>query len=136
MAVLSIYSSTDQALLRSAILAANTVAAATSPASLGVVAHAASPFTMAAPGFYGSLTSGGAFSMVLPAISTLAVGTVVRIYDLSNNAGTNNITVTGSGSDLILNHATSAASYVIDINNVITDFVVTAGGWRAISYGG
>ena len=63
-------------------------------------ATADSPYTVAATDYYIGLTTDGAITVNLPAVSGQE-GRVLFIKDVSGAAGTNNITIEGSGSETI-----------------------------------
>jgi hypothetical protein len=85
---------------------------------------------------YSVATSGAPSAATLPAVSSGVPGNYLEIIDLDNNAGTNNITLTAAGSDLILDHTASGGTYVVRTSNTITRFTITSDlKWRAISYG-
>jgi len=72
-------------------------------------------------------TSGGAYTVTLPANATLLVDDTIQIIDIANNAGTNNITVARNGSEI--NNA--ADDLTIDVNGAIVTLIYSGAtyGW-------
>lgn len=72
-------------------------------------------------------TSGGAYTITLPANATLLVDDTIQIIDIANNAGTNNITVARNGSEI--NNA--ADNLTIDVNGAIVTLIYSGStyGW-------
>lgn len=99
-------------------------------------ASVSSPGGAAAIGtHYAALTASGAIALTLPALSGLTVGQYIEVADAGYNAGTNNVTITAAGADVILDHGASGSSFVLNVSNTIARFIVTASGWRVIVYG-
>jgi hypothetical protein len=83
---------------------------------------------------YGAGTSSGALTVTLPAISASVDGTTIWIFDVDNNASSNNVTINAQGSDAINLYSTSSGSLTIDVNGGGAMFVVRSGAWRAIPF--
>jgi hypothetical protein len=60
-------------------------------------------------------TSGGAFTITLPADTDVIAGDVVQIIDISGTSGTNAITVGRNGSNI----QSAAEDLTIDVNNTV-----------------
>lgn len=72
-------------------------------------------------------TSGGAYTITLPANATLLVDDTIQIIDIANNAASNNITVARNGSEI--NDA--ADNLTIDVNGAIVTLIYSGStyGW-------
>jgi len=72
-------------------------------------------------------TSGGAYTVTLPANATLLVDDTIQIIDIANNAASNNITVARNGSEI--NDA--ADNLTIDVNGAIVTLIYSGStyGW-------
>ena len=72
-------------------------------------------------------TSGGAYTITLPANSTLLVDDTIQIIDISSNAGSNNITVARNGSEI----QNAAENLTIDVDGAIVTLIYTGAtyGW-------
>jgi hypothetical protein len=103
---------------------------------LNVLAYTGATQPINVGSVYGIPTALGSFSLALPALSSVTPGQTVRVIDIGNAAGANNMIVTAYGNDRILDHGESSASFIVQISNLIVDFIATSAGWRAIAYGG
>ena len=92
----------------------------------------ATAFNLAVLTSYGVQTSGGAFSVYLPALSTLLPGDWIDVADIDFNANVNNITVVGNGTDQIVAYTSAAGSQVLNVAGVKVRFVVNASNWRML----
>lgn len=72
-------------------------------------------------------TSGGAYTITLPANASLLVDDTIQIIDIANNAANNNITVARNGSEI--NNA--ADNLTIDVSGAIVTLIYTGAtyGW-------
>jgi hypothetical protein len=100
-----------------------------------ITTYSANPIYVKINTTIGCVTSSGTITLTLPVISSVVLGQFVRVLDLSNYAGVNNIIIQASGPDVILDHSTSSTQYVVSVNNTLTFLVAMSSGWRAISYG-
>lgn len=72
-------------------------------------------------------SASSAYTITLPANASLLVNDTIQIIDISNNAGSNNLTVGRNGS--VING--SAENLVIDVNGAIVTLIYTGStyGW-------
>ena len=90
---------------------------------------------LAAGESYGVPSAAGAFSLALPALSTVTPGQGIRLVDLNNDVGVNHVTLTSNGTDQILDHGSFATTFVWAYSNTILELFAISTGWRVISYG-
>lgn len=84
---------------------------------------------------YGVKTGTAAYTVLLPALSSVAAGSFVEIQDVDYDAFTHNITVSANGSDEITFQSASALTWTLNINGVIARLRANGTYWRATFYG-
>jgi len=88
----------------------------------------AGDYTILGSDMFVGATSSAARAITLPASPVAGQQHIVK--DITGSAGTNNITVSGNGSNIL--GATSAATYVMNVNYGSTTFVYTGTVWAVI----
>lgn len=88
----------------------------------------AGDYTVLGSDYFVGATSSAARAISLPATAT--GGDMYVIKDITGTAGTNNITVSGNGVNILA--ATSAATYVMDVNYASATFIHTGTVWAVV----
>lgn len=96
----------------------------------GVIAT--TPYAALPLNSYGLHTSVSALIVNLPALNSLQLGDWIDLYDMDFHAGTNNITITAAGADLINLFGTTSASQTLNIDGAKCKLVVGVTNWSMI----
>lgn len=104
------------------------------PGNGGIVVPPGS-ITLATNTFYGVRTSGGAYTLTLPALAAQAKPAYLEVADIDYNAAANNVTINAGVGDLVSYHGVTSGTYKITTSNLIVRFIANLTYWTVIPYG-